>query len=151
MDPLTKKKFSSENTYNSYVSSNKYKELVRQSGQPAPQPVVTLRRAAPDAGASQRCGQPWGDDAFLLKTAGQQCNNKPSASFFWQVMRSGASLLQQARRPSPSTQPMASMTQHAHGDRCSNFEDGVYASCHITLERCMIFGTHHPPVLPSGR
>ena len=46
-DPLTQKKFSSENTYKAYVNSNKYKDLVKQSGKPAPQPAVTLRRAAP--------------------------------------------------------------------------------------------------------
>ena len=46
-DPLTQKKFSSENTYKAYVNSNKYKDLVKQSGKPAPEPAVTLRRAAP--------------------------------------------------------------------------------------------------------
>lgn len=46
-DPLTKKKFNSENTYKAFVNSNKYKELVKQSGKPAPQPAVTLRRAIP--------------------------------------------------------------------------------------------------------
>ena len=49
-DPLTKKRFNSENTYKAYVNSNKYKELVKQSGKPAPQPTVTLRRAV-SAGA----------------------------------------------------------------------------------------------------
>ena len=46
-DPLTKKNFGSENTYHSYVNSNKYKDLVKQSGKPAPQPAVTLRQAVP--------------------------------------------------------------------------------------------------------
>ena len=46
-DPLTRKKFSSENTYKAFVNSRKYKDLVKQSSQPAPQPEVTLRRALP--------------------------------------------------------------------------------------------------------
>ena len=50
VDPLTKKQFSSENTYKSYIGSNKYKEAVKQSGQPAPEPVISIRRAEPDAG-----------------------------------------------------------------------------------------------------
>ena len=45
MDPLTRRRFGSENTYLAHVNSNKYKELVRHSGQPAPEPVVMLRRA----------------------------------------------------------------------------------------------------------
>ncbi|CAL8468832.1 g8373 [Coccomyxa elongata] len=45
LDPLTKKKFSSENTYKAYVNSKKYKELVKQSGKPAPEAIVKLRRA----------------------------------------------------------------------------------------------------------
>jgi pre-60S factor REI1 len=43
-DPLTKKTFGSENTYKAYINSKKYKELVKESGQPAPQPIVRLRR-----------------------------------------------------------------------------------------------------------
>lgn len=46
-DPLTKKKFGSENTYKAFVNSKKYKDLVKQSGQPAPQPAVSLRRVVP--------------------------------------------------------------------------------------------------------
>ncbi|KAK9914964.1 hypothetical protein WJX75_002998 [Coccomyxa subellipsoidea] len=47
LDPLTKKKFGSENTYKAYVNSKKYKDLVKQSGKPAPEPAVSLRRAEP--------------------------------------------------------------------------------------------------------
>ena len=43
-DPLTKKRFNSENTYNSYTNSKKYQDLVRQSGEPAPRAVISLRR-----------------------------------------------------------------------------------------------------------
>eukprot|EP00887_Chlorella_sp_A99_P007547 scaffold28.g7547.t1 len=43
-DPLTKKKFGSENTYLAYTRSKKYAELVKKSGQLAPAAVVTLRR-----------------------------------------------------------------------------------------------------------
>ena len=44
-DPLTKKKFSSENTYVAHVNSKKYKDLVKKTGQEAPAPVITMRRA----------------------------------------------------------------------------------------------------------
>ena len=46
-DPLTKKKFGSENTYKAFVNSNKYKDLVKQSGRSAPQPMISMRRALP--------------------------------------------------------------------------------------------------------
>ena len=45
VDPLTRRRFGSENTYLAHMNSNKYKELVRRSGQPAPEPVIMLRRA----------------------------------------------------------------------------------------------------------
>ena len=41
-DPLTKKRFQSKSTYEAHVSSRKYQDLVKKSGQPAPQPVVTF-------------------------------------------------------------------------------------------------------------
>ena len=44
-DPLTKKKFSSENTYVAHVNSKKYKDLVKKTGEEAPAPIVTMRRA----------------------------------------------------------------------------------------------------------
>ena len=44
-DPLTKKKFSSENTYVAHVNSKKYKDLVKKTGAEAPAPVVSMRRA----------------------------------------------------------------------------------------------------------
>lgn len=43
VDPLTKKKFSSENTYQAHVRSKKYQDLVRKSGQPAPAPVIITK------------------------------------------------------------------------------------------------------------
>lgn len=43
-DPLTQKKFSSENTYLAHVRSKKYQELVKKSGNPAPQPLVYLKK-----------------------------------------------------------------------------------------------------------
>ncbi len=52
LDPLTKKKFMSENTYQAHVRSKKYQDLVRASGAPAPAPVVTVRAAEPAAGPS---------------------------------------------------------------------------------------------------
>lgn len=42
LDPLTRKKFTSEATYRTFVSSNKYRELVKRSGQPAPEAVVVV-------------------------------------------------------------------------------------------------------------
>lgn len=47
IDPLTKKKFSSEHTYNVFVNSNKYKELVRRSGLPTPAPIVQQKARTP--------------------------------------------------------------------------------------------------------
>ena len=44
-DPLTKKKFSSENTYVAHVNSKKFKDLVKKSGQEPPLPIITTRRA----------------------------------------------------------------------------------------------------------
>ena len=45
-DPLTKKRFNSENTYTAHINSKKYKDLLRKQGQQAaPEPVVSVRRA----------------------------------------------------------------------------------------------------------
>eukprot|EP00775_Hariotina_reticulata_P013233 gene13233-13364_t len=43
-DPLTKRKFQTHNTYQAHVNSKKYQELVKQSGQPAPAPVIMMRK-----------------------------------------------------------------------------------------------------------
>ncbi len=51
-DPLTRRKFMSKNAYTTNVNSNKYKELVRRSGQPAPAPIVRPAKATPAAGAA---------------------------------------------------------------------------------------------------
>lgn len=49
-DPLTRKKYKSKNSYMAAIGSNKYKELVRKSGQPAPAPIVTSgKRTQPEA------------------------------------------------------------------------------------------------------
>jgi pre-60S factor REI1 len=45
MDPLTNKKFGSEQTYNVYVNSKRYKELVRKTGVAAPAAIVRLKTA----------------------------------------------------------------------------------------------------------
>lgn len=50
-DPLSKKKFYSENTYQAYTRSKKYQELVKKSGQPAPAAIVTVRRLWEEADA----------------------------------------------------------------------------------------------------
>ncbi len=55
LDPLTKKKFYSENTYQAFTRSKKYLDLVKKSGKAAPAAVVTVRRlnegAAPASAA----------------------------------------------------------------------------------------------------
>lgn len=43
-DPLTKKKFFSENTYRTYVASKKYQDLLKKTGQPAAEPTITLKK-----------------------------------------------------------------------------------------------------------
>ncbi|KAG2437956.1 hypothetical protein HXX76_005571 [Chlamydomonas incerta] len=53
VDPLTKKKFNTENTYQVFVGSKKYAELVRKSGQPAPEPVIVTRQPGAQDGAPQ--------------------------------------------------------------------------------------------------
>ena len=44
-DPLTKKRFNTENTYLAHVNSKKYNDLLKKTGQNAPAPIVTARRA----------------------------------------------------------------------------------------------------------
>lgn len=56
-DPLTKKKFNTENTYLAHVHSKKYKDLLKKTGQDAPAPVVTARRAE-NAGNSTASAAP---------------------------------------------------------------------------------------------
>ncbi len=51
-DPLARKKFYSQNTYDVFTRSKKYAELVRRSGAPAPAAVVTLRRVGDAAAAA---------------------------------------------------------------------------------------------------
>jgi len=53
-DPLTKRKFMSEQTYLAHVRSNKYQDLVKKSGEPAPAPVVMLKRLDEPAGGRAR-------------------------------------------------------------------------------------------------
>lgn len=51
-DPLTRKRFMSRNAYLNTVSSKKYKDAVRKSGQPAPEPIVrTLGQGPPSRAA----------------------------------------------------------------------------------------------------
>ena len=67
-DPLTKKKFSSENTYVAHVNSKKYKDLVKKNGQEAPAPVVTMRRAD-GAGMQHSCDDLNSRRACMLQSA----------------------------------------------------------------------------------
>lgn len=43
-DPLSKKKFYSENTYQAFTRSKKYMEMVKKSGIEAPSPVITIKK-----------------------------------------------------------------------------------------------------------
>lgn len=43
-DPLTKKKFMTQQTYQAHVNSKKYQQLVRDSGEPAPAPIIMVRQ-----------------------------------------------------------------------------------------------------------
>ena len=45
-DPLTRKTFRSEATYQAHVRSKKYQDLVRASGQGAPAPIISVRKVA---------------------------------------------------------------------------------------------------------
>jgi hypothetical protein len=68
IDPLTKKKFSSENTYQAHIKSKKYQELVRKSGQPAPAPVV-YKKAEGVSDTARPCLPVRRPDATLHATA----------------------------------------------------------------------------------
>lgn len=48
-DPLTKKKFQTLNTYQAHVNSKKYQELVKQSGQSAPAPIIMIKQMQENA------------------------------------------------------------------------------------------------------
>ncbi|PSC70432.1 zinc finger protein [Micractinium conductrix] len=58
-DPLTRRKFYSENTYLAFTRSKKYRDLVKKSGEAAPAPIVTLRKLdeAPQTAAQQAAQQ----------------------------------------------------------------------------------------------
>eukprot|EP00197_Chlamydomonas_leiostraca_P015281 CAMPEP_0202858630 /NCGR_PEP_ID=MMETSP1391-20130828/1075_1 /ASSEMBLY_ACC=CAM_ASM_000867 /TAXON_ID=1034604 /ORGANISM="Chlamydomonas leiostraca, Strain SAG 11-49" /LENGTH=497 /DNA_ID=CAMNT_0049537563 /DNA_START=94 /DNA_END=1587 /DNA_ORIENTATION=+ len=78
VDPLTRKTFRTEQTYQAHVRSNKYAELVRKSGQPAPPPVITVRKvtdadqqdaaaaAAPNRAAPTAAQQQVGQKGFKV-------------------------------------------------------------------------------------
>lgn len=51
-DPLSKKKFYSENTYIAFTKSKKYQDIVKKSGNPPPAAVVTLRRVDQEPASS---------------------------------------------------------------------------------------------------
>jgi pre-60S factor REI1 len=65
-DPLTRRRFYSENTYVAHTRSRKYQELVRRSGEEAPAPVVSRRprgvgengEAAGISGEAEQGGKP---------------------------------------------------------------------------------------------
>lgn len=43
IEPLTKKKFQSKQTYDAFAESKKYREIVKKTGQPAPQPKIVKK------------------------------------------------------------------------------------------------------------
>ncbi|GAX79479.1 hypothetical protein CEUSTIGMA_g6920.t1 [Chlamydomonas eustigma] len=48
IDPLTKKKFSNQNTYLAHIKSKKYQDLVKKSGQPPPGPIIVNKHSEAD-------------------------------------------------------------------------------------------------------
>lgn len=68
IDPLSKKKFLSENTYVAFTRSKKYQELVRQSGKPAPEPLVRIKAVESEERAAVSSGVGYG--ATLKPVAG---------------------------------------------------------------------------------
>ncbi|KAL4448436.1 hypothetical protein ABPG75_005655 [Micractinium tetrahymenae] len=52
-DPLTRRKFYSENTYLAFTRSKRYQQEVKKSGEPAPAPIVTLRKVEDTQQAQQ--------------------------------------------------------------------------------------------------
>ena len=58
-DPLTKRRFGSENTYNAFTRSRKYQDLVKKSGQPQPKPYVTIQRAEDKGESLQQLPGVW--------------------------------------------------------------------------------------------
>lgn len=75
IDPLTKKKFMSENTYQAYTRSKKYLELVKKSGQPAPAPLIMAKpteAAAPVQAAAAAAASGQGEQAHACMGVGPQ-------------------------------------------------------------------------------
>ncbi|KAI8111762.1 hypothetical protein M9435_004261 [Picochlorum sp. BPE23] len=70
IDPLSKKKFLSENTYVAFTKSKKYQELVRKSGKPAPEPVVRIKTVETDGRASVPSSSTVGHGVTLKPVAG---------------------------------------------------------------------------------
>jgi pre-60S factor REI1 len=68
-DPLTTKKFYSENTYETYVRSKKYTDLVKKSGQPAPAAIISVRRLNEPAEQPQAPGKAGKPAGFVVKPA----------------------------------------------------------------------------------
>jgi len=71
-DPLTKKKFYSQNTYSAFTRSKKYQELVKNSGKSAPAAIVTIRRigeAGADAAPVRPSPVPSAPAGFTVKPA----------------------------------------------------------------------------------
>ncbi|WIA19832.1 hypothetical protein OEZ85_005740 [Tetradesmus obliquus] len=75
-DPLTKKKFQTQNTYQAHVKSKKYQDLVKASGEPAPAPIIMMKQqqqqpADGEAGAAAANGtaaaKPAGPAGFTVK------------------------------------------------------------------------------------
>jgi pre-60S factor REI1 len=52
-DPLAKKKFYSENTYTAFTRSKKYLDMVKKSGKPAPEPVISINKKNEVGGTTQ--------------------------------------------------------------------------------------------------
>ncbi|PRW45252.1 zinc finger protein [Chlorella sorokiniana] len=108
-DPLTRRKFYSENTYLAFARSKKYQELVRKSGEPAPAPIVTLRKVeeAQQAQQPQQQAQPAQQAAgFTMKPA----------------VKSAAAAAQQAQQAAPAEQEGEEVEEDGEADEGSDWE-----------------------------
>ncbi|GFR48596.1 hypothetical protein Agub_g10500 [Astrephomene gubernaculifera] len=104
IDPLTKKKFNTENTYQAFVRSKKYLDLVRKSGQPAPEAVIVTRQATQEA--VQDANAAAASTAAASNGAAPATNAAPKPSGFRIVAPSGG-LPQQRQQDAAGDTTMA--------------------------------------------
>lgn len=78
-DPLTRKKFMSRNAYLNTVNSKKYKDAVRKSGQPAPEPIVrTVTQGPPTSASGATCVTIL--SGMMSRAGGEWCHHRQSST-----------------------------------------------------------------------